>query len=218
MTENTQSIETNRFVPADEPEAWQEQLHAMETALNELHHALTGPPVRGADPPTVKHACDALAALRETLIGDATLANQVHVNLLERLRVAEAERDELRVQLTSLLRAAQEALEWRLQTDHRDAVNQRPGRVTRRVSDDVNRTSDVDPPAEPGAPVAEKLTVNLIEPASRALIRAAERTGLSRTDTVNRALQVYDLVTFMEESGVYVRNSTTGEFERLTLR
>jgi hypothetical protein len=76
----------------------------------------------------------------------------------------------------------------------------------------------VDRPEEPViVPVVERLTVNLIEPASRALVAAARRTGLSRTDTVNRALQVYDLVTASEDAGVYVRDPATGKFERLRL-
>jgi hypothetical protein len=37
-----------------------------------------------------------------------------------------------------------------------------------------------------------RLTVNLIPKADAALNHAADATGLSRTDTVNRALQVYD--------------------------
>jgi hypothetical protein len=40
-----------------------------------------------------------------------------------------------------------------------------------------------------------KLTVNLIPAAVDALTAAAERCGHSRTDTVNRALQLYDVVT-----------------------
>ena len=38
----------------------------------------------------------------------------------------------------------------------------------------------------------EKITVNLIEKASKALAASAAREGGTRTDTVNRALQVCD--------------------------
>ena len=39
---------------------------------------------------------------------------------------------------------------------------------------------------------AHRLTVNLVPKASDALDHAAEALGLSKTDTLNRALQVHD--------------------------
>ena len=39
-----------------------------------------------------------------------------------------------------------------------------------------------------------RLTVNLTQRSVNALNRLAERTGYSRTDIINRALQVYDYV------------------------
>lgn len=47
----------------------------------------------------------------------------------------------------------------------------------------------------------EKLTVNLIEKASKALRSAAEPTGDTETDTVNRALQVYDYIMQLQARG-----------------
>ena len=43
-----------------------------------------------------------------------------------------------------------------------------------------------------------KITVNLVPKADLALQAAAEREGLNRTDTLNRALQFYDF--FSEEA------------------
>jgi hypothetical protein len=63
----------------------------------------------------------------------------------------------------------------------------------------------------------ERITVNLTGRASRALEQATKLTGDSKTDTVNRALQVY---AYMEEitaegGSVYVREAAGGELERL---
>jgi hypothetical protein len=52
-----------------------------------------------------------------------------------------------------------------------------------------------------GPEVVEQLTVNLVENASDALGNAARRSRLSRTDVVNRALQLYDLLGEVEASG-----------------
>jgi hypothetical protein len=63
----------------------------------------------------------------------------------------------------------------------------------------------------------ERITVNLTGRASRALDLATELTGDTKTDTVNRALQVY---AYMEEitsrgGSVYVREAADSELERL---
>jgi hypothetical protein len=53
-----------------------------------------------------------------------------------------------------------------------------------------------------GAPgVHEKLTVNLVESASRALELAAEITGDTKTDTVNRAIQIYAYIVSEKQQG-----------------
>lgn len=46
-----------------------------------------------------------------------------------------------------------------------------------------------------------KLTVNLTPRAVAAMASAAERTGDSKTDTINRALIVYDVVLDLMEQG-----------------
>jgi hypothetical protein len=43
-----------------------------------------------------------------------------------------------------------------------------------------------------------KLSVNVVPAAMQALNRAYERTGDSRTDVVNRALQIYDALLSMQ--------------------
>lgn len=46
-----------------------------------------------------------------------------------------------------------------------------------------------------------KLTVMLIPKSMQALSDAAERTSLSQTDTVNRAIQLYDFFTQNRQKG-----------------
>jgi hypothetical protein len=63
----------------------------------------------------------------------------------------------------------------------------------------------------------ERITVNLTGRASRALEIATELTGDTKTDTVNRALQVYAYMEQITARGgsVYVREATDAELERL---
>jgi hypothetical protein len=65
----------------------------------------------------------------------------------------------------------------------------------------------------------ERVTVNLTPRASRALERAVEITGDTKTDTINRALQVYAyLESIMQADGsVYVRPGPDAEQERLRI-
>jgi hypothetical protein len=63
----------------------------------------------------------------------------------------------------------------------------------------------------------ERITVNVIGRASRALDIAAALTGDSKTDTLNRALQVYAYLTQLTARGgsVYVREATKSALEPL---
>jgi hypothetical protein len=63
----------------------------------------------------------------------------------------------------------------------------------------------------------ERITVNLTGRASRALDLATELTGDTKTDTVNRALQVYAYMEQITARGgsVYVREAEGSELERL---
>ncbi len=63
----------------------------------------------------------------------------------------------------------------------------------------------------------ERITVNLTGRASRALDLATELTGDTKTDTVNRALQVYAYLEQVTARGgsVYVREAAEPELELL---
>jgi hypothetical protein len=65
----------------------------------------------------------------------------------------------------------------------------------------------------------ERITVNLTGRASRALDLATELTGDTKTDTVNRALQVYAYLEQVTARGgsVYVREAAEAELERLKM-
>jgi hypothetical protein len=63
----------------------------------------------------------------------------------------------------------------------------------------------------------ERITVNLTGRASRALELATELTGDTKTDAVNRALQIYAYMEQITAAGgsVYVREAAGSELERL---
>jgi len=83
-----------------------------------------------------------------------------------------------------------------------------------------------DPPNEPRASLAtagrghgplERVTVNLTPRSSRALEDAAERSGNTKTDTINRAVQVYGYLEEIISAGgaVYIRERPGADLERL---
>jgi hypothetical protein len=83
------------------------------------------------------------------------------------------------------------------------------------VHEDKDRDkADRRPPSRSGqhGPL-ERVTVNLTVRASRALDQAAQITGDSKTDTINRALQIYAYLEQVTDSGgaIYVRESPDGE-------
>ncbi len=63
----------------------------------------------------------------------------------------------------------------------------------------------------------ERVTVNLTGRASRALELATELTGDTKTDTINRALQVYAYMEQVTAHGgsIYVRETGDSDLERL---
>ena len=65
----------------------------------------------------------------------------------------------------------------------------------------------------------ERITVNLTGRASRALDLATELTGDTKTDTVNRALQVYAYLEQVTARGgsIHVRETAESELERLKI-
>lgn len=64
-----------------------------------------------------------------------------------------------------------------------------------------------------------RVTVNLVRPAQTSLMQLMELTGLSKTDLVNRALQIYgDLQRTMSAGGaVYVQEQPKADLERIRL-
>ncbi|SNT61972.1 hypothetical protein SAMN05216276_108634 [Streptosporangium subroseum] len=63
----------------------------------------------------------------------------------------------------------------------------------------------------------ERVTVNLTARSSQALDHAIEVTGDSKTDAINRAIQVYAFIEEILSNGgvAYVRPSSDAELERL---
>ncbi len=70
-----------------------------------------------------------------------------------------------------------------------------------------------------GSGPLERITVNLTARSARALEAATDLTGDSKTDTVNRALQIYAFMEHVTASGgsIYVRETADSELERLKL-
>lgn len=69
-----------------------------------------------------------------------------------------------------------------------------------------------------GGPL-ERVTVNLTPRAARALELATELTGDTKTDTINRALQVYAFLEHVTANGgsIHARESADSELERLKI-
>jgi hypothetical protein len=64
-----------------------------------------------------------------------------------------------------------------------------------------------------------RITVNLTPRACTALEQAVKLTGDSKTDTLNRAIQVYSYIMNVTQNGgdLYVRDKGHDELERLLL-
>jgi hypothetical protein len=85
----------------------------------------------------------------------------------------------------------------------------------------VQSVTDQDPAVDPGrgrGPL-ERVTVNLTPRSSRALDHTVAMTGESKTDTINRAVQVYELVEEIMKAGgaLYIRPHAEAELERLRI-
>ncbi|GII96160.1 hypothetical protein [Sinosporangium siamense] len=65
----------------------------------------------------------------------------------------------------------------------------------------------------------ERVTVNLTARASQALENVVELTGDSKTDAINRAVQIYAFLeqVLSSDGAVYIRASPDGELERIRL-
>jgi hypothetical protein len=80
-------------------------------------------------------------------------------------------------------------------------------------------TTQSESPATVTQPVAERITVGLIPKAAEDLRRTQARTGLSKTDVVNRALSLYEFLNERLASGheLLVRRGDTGALELIRL-
>ena len=69
-----------------------------------------------------------------------------------------------------------------------------------------------------GGPL-ERVTVNLVARASQALQRVSDITGDSKTDSINRAIQIYAYLEDITSRGgsIYVRESANSEIQRLKM-
>jgi len=83
----------------------------------------------------------------------------------------------------------------------------------------ATRASAGAPPPKPTRPGGslERVTVNLTLRSSQALDEAVRLTGDTKTDAINRAVQLYAFVEKVIDQGgsVYVRDAESGELERL---
>jgi hypothetical protein len=81
---------------------------------------------------------------------------------------------------------------------------------------ETERTTVTDHPAS--AATAERTTTNLTPRSVRAMNNLVCWTGHTKTDTVNRALQIYEFIQQITENGgtVHVRQAGGAELERLT--
>jgi len=72
---------------------------------------------------------------------------------------------------------------------------------------------------ELGSTGPDRVTVNLSVRGSRALVLATRLTGETKTDIVNRALQIYAFLEQIAADGgsIYAREAANSELERLKL-
>ena len=64
----------------------------------------------------------------------------------------------------------------------------------------------------------DRITVNLVPRSAAALAATVARTGDSKTDVVNQAVKVYELLgSLQDEGGVFYVRGKNGELERLQI-
>ncbi|MEU8250182.1 hypothetical protein [Nonomuraea sp. NPDC048916] len=86
------------------------------------------------------------------------------------------------------------------------------------ASTDTSPAASSPDPRKDVSPQGRRVTVNLTSRANDALDRAADLTGLSRTDTINRALQVYayiEEIVNAQGGTLYVREANQTELVQL---
>jgi hypothetical protein len=79
--------------------------------------------------------------------------------------------------------------------------------------------SDLAAPAAAAAAATDRITVTLIPKAAGDLARLQDRTGLSKTDAVNRAISLYEFVNAQSAAGrdLILRDQETGETQLVKL-
>lgn len=88
------------------------------------------------------------------------------------------------------------------------------GSVTNELGEAKTAPGKPPPRGGGGGGGLERVTVNLVPRASRALDRAVELTGDSKTDTINRALQVYAVLEeAVSKGGEVVIRHSSGDHE-----
>jgi hypothetical protein len=87
------------------------------------------------------------------------------------------------------------------------------------VIQDTRRHGPPDERGHGGGSPLERVTVNLIARASQALQRAVDATGDTKTDTINRAIQVYAYLAEVEANGgeISVRETKDSEVRILKM-
>jgi len=86
------------------------------------------------------------------------------------------------------------------------------------AADQGERVSTTSSYAEPRE-TPERITVALLAKAAEDLRRSQERTGLSKTDIVNRALTLYEFIDDQLRNGkeLLLRNADTGEVQKIVV-
>lgn len=99
----------------------------------------------------------------------------------------------------------------------RSAVSDQTEEAPRAAS--ARRHGPPDDRGHGGGGSLERVTVNLIARASRALQRVSDLTGDSKTDSINRALQVYCYLEEISANGgdIYVRESKDSDLQRVKM-
>ncbi|MFI6522647.1 hypothetical protein ACIBF1_44340 [Spirillospora sp. NPDC050679] len=85
------------------------------------------------------------------------------------------------------------------------------------TADSARNTSATDNTTKRGSSSLERVTVNLTARSSRALEQTVQSTGDSKTDAINRAVQISAYVEEVLANGgaIYVKDGPDGELERL---
>jgi hypothetical protein len=73
--------------------------------------------------------------------------------------------------------------------------------------------------AEAAQPVVDRITVALVRKAGEDLQKLQDRTNLSKTDLVNRAISLYEFIDAQQNAGceLLLRNRNSGETQKVII-